>query len=856
MSLVDEDLEAELHEIYDQKSQENNSINIDEKIKEIEIKDDDLNKYMRVQNFIKAKENIQIEIYFPKNVNRREIENKKIRRILELKTKEDHFQIEIEIKILTVPLKLLLSCNNYKLEYMNDSYYLKTNELFPNEELIFNIQNYFGEDKRKMKIANKILDLKGNTSPKPKIKVSDDKIKISLEDCEKRLNCKIIFYFDKFYEIPIVLNSAIIPSENIFQVYDFLNKCFKPKTLDLIFPNKNNNKKYFFHYIPKNKLEINLHFLIITPHNIKDNNLKATIQVKSQQKDIIFDFKKKEIELEKKKTEFNCKVIIDYNYLKNPEIGYFICNINGNKYKIYIKANFFSNDMKENVDFYKLDYNEINKTYNWNKINYNELNKEEGYICPFGQWNNKISRLIKDNKNQYILEPNPKHNNIIYFISDSGEINKKVNANKVFPFLKLKYPLFGSFGKDWYPLIPNYEDEKELFETFENFNSLVEQFIRASNLNYMNFYYNYNNYYNSDGFIKFLEKYYPYSYNCIKTENKLNMGNNEKEWLQYLYNKIQKNKILDILKRFKNIKSNSFSFSYLANLIFEKPENTLKNFKLYFPEYIKFFIIEDLEYVLDNIKNINKDQDKYNLSIYYIIVKIYKHFKNKKEEIERNNNLIGVSNLDLNDINKKIKELNDKFYTYDEKELKMAKYEEIIQDIIKSKEEDKKKVENSLIITADKFLIFDNDRKEVDINTKPIEKLDIPNNNFNILEEIDEIIQPKVISINSIMEFFENCIYKTQIFPAFIRHMVISKKEDLKIKATNIFSELYNIYKSLENSNHPLISKKIDEYKKSFEIMFSKLKQSGIDFSQDNELNQINSINSLQNQDFIIEPKS
>ena len=193
MSLVDEDLEAELHEIYDQKSQENNSINIDEKIKEIEIKDDDLNKYMRVQNFIKAKENIQIEIYFPKNVNRREIENKKIRRILELKTKEDHFQIEIEIKILTVPLKLLLSCKNYKLEYMNDSYYLKTNELFSNEELIFNIQNYFGEEKRKMKISNKILELKGNTSPGPDIEVRDNKIKINLKYCRKRLIVKLYF---------------------------------------------------------------------------------------------------------------------------------------------------------------------------------------------------------------------------------------------------------------------------------------------------------------------------------------------------------------------------------------------------------------------------------------------------------------------------------------------------------------------------------------------------------------------------------------------------------------------------------------------------------------------------------------
>ena len=576
--------------------------------------------------------------------------------------------------------------------------------------------------------------------------------------------------------------------------------------------------------------------------------------MKSQQKDITFEFIEKEIELQEKKTEFNCKIIIDYNLLKNPEIGYFICNINGNQYKIFIRANFFSNYMKENVDFYKLDYNEINKTYNWNKINYNELNKEEGYICPFGQWNNKISRLIKDNENKYILEPVPEDNNIIYYISNIGEITKKNsidNRNKIFPFFeKSEYPFFGIFGKNWYPLIPYYEDEKELFEIVEDFKSLEKQFKTISYLNYQNY-----NYYNNDIF-KFLEIYYPYSYNCIKTENKLLKGNKKKEWLQNLCKKIKENKILDVLKRFENIKSNSFSFSYLVNLIFEKPENTLKNFKLYFPESIKSKINQDLEYVLENLNNINKDQDKYNLSIYNIIYIIYKIFKNKKEEIEKNNNFIGLSNLDLNEINKKIKELNDKFYSYDEKELKIEKYEEIIQDIIKSKEEDKKKVENSSIITADKFLIFDNDRKEVDINTKPIEKLDIPNNNINILEEIDEIIQPKVISINSIMEFFENCIYKTQIFPAFIRHIVFIKNENLKIKATNIFSELYNIYKSLENSNHPLISKKIDEYRKSFEIMFSKLKQSGIDFSQDNELNQINSINSLQNQDFIIEPKS
>ena len=416
---------------------------------------------------------------------------------------------------------------------------------------------------------------------------------------------------------------------------------------------------------------------------------------------------------------------------------------------------------------------------------------------------------------------------------------------KRFFIFQEKYPFFGSFENDWYPLIPYYEDEKELFGFFADFNTLEDKYISFLNKG------------NENKFFRFIGKYYPNSYKCLMLERNKYMGNLEKEFLQYLYQKMNENKILDILNRFRNIKSDSFSFSYLANLIFEKPENILKVIILYFPESIISDIKQDLEYILNNLNNISKDHEKYNLSIYNIIFKFYKIFKNKKEEIESNNNLFNFSNLDLNEINKKIKELNDKFYTYDAKEVKTSKYEEIIKDILKSKEEAKKnKEENTPLITADKFLIIDNDRKKVDINHKPIRKLDIPiKNEFNNLAEIDEIIQPKMISINSIAEFFENCIYKTQIFPAFIRYIVINKNEDLKIKATNIFNELYNLYKSLENYSHPLISKRIDEYRKSFEIMFSKLKQSGIDFSEDNELNQFNPINSLHIKDFIIEPR-
>ena len=809
---------------------------------------------MKVKNIIQANENIPIEIYFPKNINKWEIENQKIRRILQLKTREAHFQIEIEVKILTIPINLLLSCKNYKLEYRNNKYYLKTHQLYSKEELIINIQNYFEEGK--IKFNNKIdsFPLEGNTSPKPKIILrGNNKIKINLPKVrnneEKRLNCEIVFYFNKTYKIPIVIDSAIIFKENIFQVYDFLNKCFISEKLYIIISNQNINSNIgFINYIRDNKIEIKLHFLIITPHDIKDKNLKATIKVKSKQKNISFEFDQKELCLEEYKTEFSCKMIIDCNHLKESEIGYFICDIQGHVHKILIRTKGFSKDMKNKIDLFKLDYNEINKTIKWNKIINSELKIEKGiYICPFGQWNNQIIRYMKSFDQQdrmyYKLEPIPKDNTIC-FISDYGEITQETsNFQPIFFFIFRRYPIFGSFGNNWYPLIPYYEDEKVLFGTYDNFKSLEEKYYSSLNN------------YNDTNFMIFIEKNYPYTYDCLRKERIKFMGKNKKEFLPYLYQKMKENKILDFFKRLENMKSRTFSFSFLANLIIEKPENILKYIKLYFPESIKSLVIEDLEYVLNNLNNIyigDINFDKYNLSKYNIIYKLYTIFKAKKEEIEKNNNIINNSSLSLNEINNKIKELNNKFYTY---EIKMTNYDKIIQDILKSKEEVNKNIEESIsLITADKFLINNNDRKEVNIKTKPIEKLDIPNNNFNNLVEINEIIQPKVISINSIEEFFENCIYKTQIFPSFIRYIVINKNEDLKLKAINIFSKLYNIYKSLEYSNYPLIFRKIKDYKRSFEIMLSKLKQSGIDFSEDNELKEFNFINSIQNQNFIIDP--
>ena len=97
---------------------------------------------MIVKSFFLPKEPIQIEIYILNNINKKQNEYQIIRKILRLICGEINFEIEIEIKILIMPIELLLSCKNYKLEYINDNYYLKTNKLVSKEKLIFDIQNH------------------------------------------------------------------------------------------------------------------------------------------------------------------------------------------------------------------------------------------------------------------------------------------------------------------------------------------------------------------------------------------------------------------------------------------------------------------------------------------------------------------------------------------------------------------------------------------------------------------------------------------------------------------------------------------------------------------------------------------
>ena len=112
-----------------------------------------------------------------------------------------------------MPIEILLSCENYQLQYIKGNYVLKTNQLYTTEKLIFHIDNYISGEKNQIKA--RIVSLEGNKSKKPYIKVERNILIVDFDysnnDKHKRINCKIECYLTENYKISIIIDSVILP---------------------------------------------------------------------------------------------------------------------------------------------------------------------------------------------------------------------------------------------------------------------------------------------------------------------------------------------------------------------------------------------------------------------------------------------------------------------------------------------------------------------------------------------------------------------------------------------------------------------------------------------------------------------
>ena len=811
----------------------------------------DINKYIRVNKYIPAKETINVEIDIPEKYNKDKIENQKMIGILKLTSGEAKYEIIIDINILNVPCALLLSCEEYKLEYTNGNYYLKTNKLYSNQIINFKIKNYYkGEN---IIIKQRIDSLEGNNSQIPTIKIENNNliVKIAEENNNeaKHLNCKIECYISLNYKISIRIQCAIIPNYS-FQIYDYLNQCFTSNNLVLYSYIKFFDDRYFLEYIPDNLFEINLHFLINIPY-IK-NNTQALINIQQNNNDkyIKFEFLEKTFELNKPLTEFTCKLIIDFAKLKTINtynIGLLTCNIEGNIQKINInynksfndfkRSNYYNREKLEKIEFFRVGYNGFKNELIFEKVHY--PNDRNGiYIYPFGQWNFNLIEIpfekqdynnkYKSNKNIYffkfyIFQYFPKKNEICY-IYNNGKIDKEIvtdlrdpsiykeKPSSYFLFFSRHYPLIGIYENNWYPFIVEYEDITIISEIIQNPKS-----------------------------------------------------KNSKNYKNYLAERSQ-----------------SFSFYSFVKIILENKETALNCILLNFPQSIISVINEDIKLILDDINalkastardtnTINNKEIEIKNKLLKLIQKLYNIFIDKIKEINKNNKIVNISKINFDEINKKIKELNDKYYLYDQSldkkyiqnsnhlnnKILVQDIENIIQEISKSDEEKNKYIfQMNEIISGNSFLLNNKGEPKIDLENNQIDLISsinsFENNITNI--EIDEIPLPEIYSISSIMNYFEKCLLNIQLLPNYISYAVINKDSAKIDKSKNILNELYNLYHSLNEDNFSLFSTKVEEFKKLFEIMHFKLRKTKFFLYNYKDISFIKEIDEKNILDFIIEP--
>ena len=851
----------------------------DEDIKTVYRRDSEIIKYMKVKKYIKPKELIPIEIYIPNLIEKGKKENQRIRRLLKLTSGKTNCEMEIDMKILTLPIETLLSCENYQLEYINGNFHLKANKLFSKEKIIFHIQNYIKGQKNIIK--ERIDSLEANTYREPKVKIENNKLIVIIPEINnnepKRINCKIECYLSPKYKISIIIDSVIIPIYYSFEAYDYINSCYTSKNIELLIPKCNSNLN-FIRYLPQNnKLAIKIHFTINFP--CKSNSIKAKIIAFSKQK---MENNSKEIILNNERNEFSFLIEIDFEKSIDYEIASFKCDIEGIIKEIkFVKkdCSFYLNDLKQTkLDILRYYDNFSNGTFELEKIeNAEHINYKDIYIFPFGYLDYQISCLIKkadSNGEYYILDRAP-INNKIYFIDNNGNIKTNENFKNysyrggLFWLNEIKnFSLFGMCKNKWYPLIIEYEDYNELFGTF------------SSKYELGNFYKNKNYFSAHDdvGFLRHLEKMYPSTYSKMKSKFTLRKtGQSIDNYSNDIFEIMKKERTLDVLKRFEKIKKDDkFTFSYLAYLIFEKTKDTLNSFNSFLPEEIKSQISFEINDILKYIDADKKELDwkNFNEKKLNLINKIYFIFIKKKKEIEGNNNIISFSSIN-SDLYSKIDKLQKEFFFIPKNGNRISlsdsigklsqKILSIEQDISKSELKlknmkflDKNKEEVSQIL-ADKFLIIDDKAEKVDKNKKPIHSKyisDISNQSNTVDEiELEDMNEPDSYTINSLMEYYGRCILKTQMLPAFIRYAVITKNEEKITKSTNFISTLFNLYNISNNHNFSLISPRIEEFQKSFEIMISKLKKSGADFSKDKDLKKLNFADTNENEDFIKLPE-
>ena len=145
------------------------------------------------------------------------------------------------------------------------------------------------------------------------------------------------------------------------------------------------------------------------------------------------------------------------------------------------------------------------------------------------------------------------------------------------------------------------------------------------------------------------------------------------------------------------------------------------------------------------------------------------------------------------------------------------------------------------IIKGKQFLIqngVSKKKKSKNFVKKKLENIDFGKCEVNNIEisEINIIEIPKIISINSLIKFYDDCVLGAIILPLYVYKAKKSKATNDEENINKYFSILKNAYLSIKNEDN-LISEYIKNFKKTFEYMISQLIEAG--YNPDSSLSKI-----------------
>ena len=127
-----------------------------------------------------------------------------------------------------------------------------------------------------------------------------------------------------------------------------------------------------------------------------------------------------------------------------------------------------------------------------------------------------------------------------------------------------------------------------------------------------------------------------------------------------------------------------------------------------------------------------------------------------------------------------------------------------------------------------------------------------------ILPEVDLAKYQENLSLNKILELYNALIIGSRILPAYLQTAIVNESNEKLNESSNYFEILFSIYKNIKANNYSLIHLTINEFVSSFSDMIMKLKNAGVNFRNNNLLNDIkletNSKNSFITPPVKIEP--